>query len=617
MALVRESIPRERKSSIQDNSVAISWDVVENGIAEIVSDTTERGTGQNADFYVKKLGGNSLETDLSASVTGRCKGRYGYVDPDIEGVSRYHLVYAYNNSFYVRRGTNVYFLRNVDTSDSNSIDRAYGEQMGRFLYFAINDEGASAKGYRYDGNITASVAVTQSGGDLNFKFTSIVPNTNNGLVVGNSVIVTGTTDYDGTYLVKTVVDATNVTVDGTYTSAQSGTCEMYTMKYVDMTQQDAARMYGYMDDSLVAIGIGKNSKNVQVSQNDVGGEITDFTVSSNYGEGFSIFGIKSEITAHAFLLGYLVLSEPNRITFHKRKVSAYSGSTGVEQQETRTIEDSLTVSGMGSQSPDGLAVGEDNTLYIMDDDAKAIWAYRVGVRSSKKKISDSFTPTLENFYMRKGFLLIDKSTGYLSAWVSSVEGGFPDTILIYNPRTDSWGVDKGKQLSDPVYNPIDKEVYAFGISSPGIYKVWDETHSNDGIKIKMKLRSRPINGGDEYAQKEYDSSSIKVAALVESQSFTTRYFIDEDTSPDLEETKTFSDLPAQGASLAATWGQYVSGSGGGIRESDMTFRRYLNEDAISDFSRITIEIEEESFAPFFVYKPKLVIIPTEDQSDDF
>lgn len=624
MVLANNPIPTERKSQIQDRTAVISWDYCENGIADIEADVQEKGLGSTAEIYTKKLEGCSVKSTMSG-LTGRCLGSFGYVDPDIEATSalRFHNVYAYTNDsgkdcFYVYYNDAHHFLRDAETTDSNTINSLDGEQIGRYSYFAINNSNADAKTYRYDGNITASVAVTDGGGGkLQFAFSSIVPNNNTTLVVGNSVIISGTTDYDGTYTVTDVTDAVTVKAVGTYVSNQNGTAEMFTMKYLDMTEQLAARLYGYMDDSLVAVGVGAFSKVAEVSRNNNEGLISDFTVSSNYGYGFSIFGIKNEITATEFVLGYCVLSERNRITFHKRKVSAFSDGAGNEQQESRTIEDSLTLSGIGTRSKDGMIVGEDNTLFIADEDSKAIWSYQVGLRTSKKKISESFTPTLRDYDLSNAVLMLDKSRNYLICWVSSIAGGWNDTMLVYNPTTDGWGFDIGKQVTCPVYDPINKKIYGFDVATPRIIEVWDGSFSNLGSKIKMRLRSRPFNAGDEYIQKEYDSSSIKFGAETETQTATINYYIDEDTGADSTETRTMSDLIDDADAKAAAWGQYVSGSGGQLLNKPVKFKRYLNEDAISDFSRLTIEVEEESFAPFLVYKPKLIFIPTDDPSDDF
>lgn len=618
MALFNAPIPQEKKSAIQDKNVAISWDVVDGGIAELESDTRVKGVGINSLLYVKKFQGCSEYLPISG-VTGRCKGSFSYVDPDVEstGSKRFHLVFAYNNAFYAMYDGAVHFLRDTSTSDSLNLNHLDGEQLGRFAYFAVNNTGTSAKAYRYDGNITASVAVSDAGGGkLQLDFTNIVPNIQTTLVVGNTVVISGTSDYAGTYTVDTVNSATSVDVVGTYVSDQSGTAEMFTMKYVDETAQDAASLYGYLDDSLVAVGIGPNAKQVQVSINDVSGQITSFAISNDYGEGFSIYGLQREVVATAFISGYLCLSEPNRITFHSRKAASYD-SAGIEQQQTRTIEDALTASGIGTRSKNGMVVGDNNILYIADEDSKAIWAYRVGSRPDIKNISESFTPTLRNYDLTNAEMIYDRSRNYVICRCSSIPGGFPDISLVYNPRTGSWGIDSGKQANNMAYDPINKKLYAFDISTPRILEIWDDSYSNLGQKTRLLLRTRPINAGDDYVQKEYDSSSIKFGALSNTQGVVVSYFVDEESSADTSEEIDFSSLTFTNDSLAAAWGQYASGSGGGLVDRKMEFKRYLNEDSVSDFSRLTIQIEEESYAPFLVYQPKLVIIPTDDQSNDF
>lgn len=618
MALFEAPIPQENKSNIQDKNVGVSWDVVIGGIAELDSDTKVKGVGVNSSLYINKFEGASEYLPISG-VTGRSKGGFPYVDPDVEttGSKRFHLVFAYNNAFYVMYNGAIHFLRDTSVSEPLDLYGFDGEQLGRFAYFAVNNTGTSAKAYRYDGNITASTAVSDAGGGkLQLDFTNIVPNIQTTLVVGNTVTISGTTDYDGSYVVDTVNSATSVNVVGTYTSNQSGTSEMFTMKYVDELSQDAASLYGYMDDSLVAVGIGSNAKQVQVSVNDVGGQITDFSISNNYGQGFSIYGLQREVVATAFISGYLCLAEPNRITFHSRKAASYS-SSGAEQQQTRTIEDVLTASGIGTRSKNGMVVGDKNVLYIADEDSKAIWAYKIGSNPSIKNISESFTPTLKEYDLSEAEMVYDRSRNYVICRCSSISGGFTDTSLVYNIRTGSWGIDPNKQVNNMVYDPINKKIYAFDISSPRIIEVWDGSYSNLDQKTKLLLRSRPINNGDDYIQKEYDSSSIKFGALSKTQEVSVSYYTDENSSPDTSETVSFDSLSFSNDALAAAWGQYTSGAGGGLVNRNIEFRRYLNNDSVSDFSRLTIQIEEESFAPFLVYQPKLVIISTVDPSNDY
>lgn len=618
MAQVNSSITRERKSQEVDRSADLSWDYIENGIVSIVSDVNKKGLGSKQELYLEKLQGSSVVKDIPG-VTGRCKGSVFYRDPDIETdpALRSHFIFAYNTKFFVMYGDDIFFLRDVSGDDSNTLVDFDDEQIGRFLYIATNDEGASSKCYRYDGDIKSDVAITDGTGFLLLTFSNIVPNTNNSLFVGNTVIVAGTDNYDGQYIVTEVIDSTSVKVAGTYGADESGTAQAFTMKYVNQTSKDASRLLGYLDDSLVSVGIGGNSKRAQVSENDVGGEIDSFTTTSNYGGGFDVFGIQNEITATSFVLGYLILVEINRITFHKRRVSSFSAGAGVEQQESRTIEDSLTLTGVGSRSKKGIVVGEDNTLYIADEDAKAIWAYQVGLRSSKRKISASFSPTLDDYDMTNARLEIDKKRNFLICWVSSVPGGWTDTMLVYNFQTDSWGFDFGKKVTQGSYDPINKRLLAFDVSEPRIIEVFDGSYSNIGTPIKLFARTRPFNAGDEYVQKEYDSSSIKFGAEKEIQTVKVSYYVDENTSADTFEQRVMSDLGEGDTARLYLWGGYVPGSGGQRIKKDIKFKRYLNEDAVSDYSRLTIEIEEESFLPFFAYKPKVVFVPTEDQSDDF
>lgn len=614
MVIIPTRVPRKRKVDLSDSTVVENFAYIENGIVDIVNDTQTDSFKESPTLYLRKVEGCSVEKAITG-VTGRSKGAAVYVEQDasLDDDSRTMVLVAYNNKILGYRKGRWELLRDVETEDSYSVDRISFQQFQRYGYISINDPTMLDEIYLTKGTETGDITAAANGGSGEVDFTS----TAHGFTVGQTIEVSGTTSYDGTYTIVGVPDADTFSVTATYVADETGTWSGVRVTVQTESGMGSARLLGKADNSLVAILGGVASAEAIMSEKRLQGLFDDFVETTQLGGPLGLSGLSDDITATDYASGYTILAERDRLTFHRRKTLNVEVSSSI-QQDSDTMEDVLTTEGVGTESPDGLFTSGGN-VFVADDQRKCVWRYSLGSRPKLENLSLSASDTFRKFDMSNAQVIMDEKNQLLLCWVSTIVGGSNNRLLIYNLRTDKWSFDTGKPFSDPVWDPILKKVYAFDRATPQIVHVYDGTHSNLGNqKIRVKWRTRPINGGDEYILKEYDSSSIKFGYVNDTQEVMVNYYVDERGEFDISETKALPELSeAVSSQGAGAWGQYSWGSGGGSSDVNFIFKRYLNQDAVSDFSRLTIEVIEESSAPFICFDTKVRVIPTTDESDDF
>jgi len=612
MTIIEKKSPVQRKVALSDPDASVSYSYIENGIVEMTNDAQTKQFGKNKEFYVRKVEGCSVHKALTG-VTGLSKGGFLHVDRNVSNSNRDHLLFSYDNSIYVLRGGEQIFLRDVNVSDGYSIERMAAEQWRTYTHIVIGDPDMSAEAYRYTGEQTGAISAFADY-SATVAGTIEVTAAAHGFVTGNTVVISGTTNYNGTYIL-TVIDADTFYVTAVWVADDGASVWVGLQLSLETeTAMSAARLLGFMDETMVSGGVEENSGEGLYSKTKVSGEFGDFTSGTGIGDGGELSGILDTINAMKYVKGYCAVAEENTVTFHKRKIETDLVLGTVKRSDTQ--DKALTLTAVGTKSPKGLFL--DSALFILDDIRKTVFQYTVSSRPSLIDLGKDIFPSMKDYDMSKGELLVDPDKNLLLARVSSLAGGSLDTTLIYNFKSKGWSIDVDKNFQDMVFNPITRKILAFDTESAQILEIFDGGYSNLGEPISVKWRTRPINGGDEYIEKEYDTSSVKFGYVSDTQSAKINYYIDEQTEPDVTDEFDMPDIDDVGAGTGlGVWGKNVWGEGSASLSSQMKFKRKLNEDAVTDFSRLIIEITETSSAPFAAYKPKAVVLPTDNESDNF
>ena len=609
MVIIDDKISTGREQILKEDNASLDYGYVVNGIIDLVNDVQTDQLGKKPEFYVRKIEGYS-EHLLLTGVTGISKGSFMFVDPDTTKSNRSQMLVAYNDSIYAIQDGVQIFLRDVNTSDGYSITRLVGNQWRQFANLVIGDSTMSAEIYRYQGEQTGAITAVSDAGGGQIDLDS----TAHGFVAGNRITVSGTTDYNATYTVDSVPDADTIRVTATWTSDQTGTWTGLQLSLETETAMNAARVLGFMDETLVAGGIGANQSSALYSETSVSGEFSDFTSDTGVGDGGELSGILNTIRSMDYISGYCVVAEENRVTFHERKIET-DLVLGVVKK-SNTIEKLLTLNDIGTRSLRGLLVS--GSLFVLDDVRKTVFQYTISSRPKLQDQAKDLTPTFKNYDFSNGELLKDPDKNLLLVRCSSITGGLLDTTLLYNFKTESWSIDPDKNFRDMQFDPILRKIFAFDQTATRMVEVFDGGYSNLGKPITVKWRTNPINGGTEYVEKDFESASVKFGYLDESQSVDIKYYVDEKNTPDATDSFSVGDVEnIKDESKAGASGKYVSGSGGTEFDSRMTFKRRIFEGAVDNSSRLIIEINETSYAPFLAYKTRVRVSQTDNESDDY
>lgn len=601
----------------KDRRASFAFDRIINGVGTILDNTKRIRQGKiQLPQYVEKLKGYVDKAEIPGA-NGGGRGGIMYVDPDQTSANRERIIYAMNNEIRLYDVTNEtdVLLRDVNDVDSFTLTFLSGVQAKRFGYFVIGDSTMSAEFYKYSNTSGGSItAFTDYSGTV--AGTVKVTSATHGMITGNTVIITGTTNYNGTFVI-TVIDASNFYITAAWVSDDAtGDWTGHTLTKAGATALNAARLIWKMDDRLMAVGMGDNSSTVQYSHLRSGGDFSVFTSSTDTDGGGTLSGSLDSITALSFIKGYGLAIQDNSTSAHTIETLDVSGTGRIK--DTKTIVEELSLSGIGVGSPKGV-VESDDLVFLATED-KGVYQYDPISRRAEKRLIDltkDFRPTLDNFDFSDSSIIHNEKTNRLYVTCSDTAGIGANRIFVYDFDTKAWSLDEGKRANQLFYAPLSSKVFGTSSSNGEIQLLYSESYQNKGINVGLSAETRMYELGDIYRNKAFVSLSVEVGAQSPDQEFTFEVFVDDDTDPVVTETKSVAELiSAGGGGASGAWGG-VSWGSGAIKAGGIGFVRYFYDGFVRDFQRISVRVVEESAFRSVIREPSIRYILTDDKIDSF
>lgn len=731
---------------ILDKTVSLAYDRVLNGIAQLFNDTQRERMGtQDYEQYIAKAEGYSVKQTITGA-TGGCKGALMYIDPDPTGTDRARIIFAYNNKIYLYsiEDDNYVLIRDAEDQDSYTISYLSGVQMKHYAYFCVGDTGQSAALYRYagtsTGSITALAAMTGSisayakpTGSITAyaeatATTTTITSAAHGLLDTESITITSTTNYDGTYAVSGVttntfiitcvftsdeatgtwasndkvtctdaahgmVDGDEITIstttnyDGTYTiedvatntfvidtayvaddatgtwvatgkttvtSASHGMSngnevtitgttsynDTYTLTNVatntfviaeafvaddatgtwtgetlteeTQTALNASRLLGKMDNRLMAVGMGTNSSVVQYSFFESSGVFDDWTSSSTTDEGGTLSGSLGASNAFAFAKGMAIVFEEDQITVHF--IETIDDAISGRLKDTKTIDDSRTMAGMGVESAKGVTVYNDKVFFATKD--KGIYSYDATSKAPLVDLTKNFRPLIKDYDFSDAAIIADPIKNLLIVSCASTSDGAQDTLFVYNFDTKTWCFDNGKMVNQLFWDKINGKVFGMSAAENEIHELYDGGYTNNETAIEVSAETRMYDMGDRHRMKRFITMSVIVGAVNDSQSFKFEVFVNHDNNPVVSETKNIAEYLSVQGKGEASWGDTLF-AGGQPAVGTLSYLTFFYDFFVPDFETISVRITESGSNNAVIHQPVIRFSETNDKIDSF
>lgn len=570
------------------------------------------GRRKYPEYVIKGEGYTVVQTVTGETTPGR--GGFMYKHPNPTTTNRSRLFSAFGDKIFMFDITNntLVMVRDVATLDSATISFMSGVQAKTSLYMAVGDSTLTSSLFKYDDTSTGSITAFADAGGGEVTVTSAT----HGMETGNTVVITGTTSYNGTFVI-TKVDANDYKITTAFVADDAtGTWTGDTVTKETMTALVAARLLGKLDDRIMSAGTGDSNDKVQYSKLKTDGNFTDFTSSTATDGGGVLSGSLGAVTALGELKGFALVSESNQITVHTIGTQDVSGTGRIK--DTVTINEEVTLSGIGTDSPKGLAVINDNAYIVTR--RKGIYKYDPLGRSTAQRLTDltaKFRPLFAEFDLSSSSVIEDQKNNRLLVTASSEEDIGADTIFTNTFDTKSWAFDDGKSVNQVFWDSVNQKTFGLSSIVSEIHELYDGQFQNDTDDISMSAETRLFSADDRHRNKRYISTSILLGASDENQEFLIEYFVDDDDEPAFSETVAVADFinitgTAEQGSGESIWAGGVPGASG-----QLGYLHYFHNGFIPDFDRISVRVTETSPFKSALHQPKIKYSLKDDELDSF
>lgn len=605
--------PRPAPRVTSDSTAIDGFADVRGGVIDTFNDTNQKYKGkQFLPLFARKLEGYSIINKID-SVSAPTRGAAMWIDPDTSAQNRFHKVWAAKDKIYLTDESGTIELRDVD-ADGYSIVRLVGAMAKNNLYIVIGDSGMDSKVYKYIGSNSSSAACTDGGaGEVN------VESTEHGLVVGMTVTISGTTDYDGDVVVTDVTDNDNFKFSDTYTSDQAG--EFSVSKQIGlqtMTGMRAASHVMYWEQRLAVTGVGSNQSLPQYSEINISGNFNNFVVDTTTDGAGDFYGNLGGITCMIEHAGYGVLAETQKMTVHSIGAPIPAGTSYIRDPDT--LRENLTVSGFGTRSPFGVVSARGAVYYI--DPSSGVFELVIsttvsGFSKKNKDLTETWKSEFLKYDTRDACVTYDSVQDLLLvSGVSTADGGASDIVLIYSFRTGRWSSDPGKRSRQIIASPDEKKLYGFGSTDPEIQHFFDGSYNDAGEEKQLFAWTRMYDAGRRSVYKELENTTVIIGIHPEVTSMLFEIVLG-DGSVATDANVNLADFAGSvKRAVPGEWADYQFGYGSFDIESDFVFRQYYNWDYVDNFQRMSVRLTETSNYPCLFYIPEVVTIISDDFAED-
>ena len=604
--------PESAPSVISDREAVESFSDVQGGFIDTFNDTAQKYKGkQFLPIYVQKLEGYTVINEISGE-TKPTKGAAMWTDPETSASNRFHKLWAVDNKIYLTTDDGTVELKDV-TDDGFTITRMVGVMAKNNLYIILGDTKMDAQVYKYIGANTAAVAFTDNGGG-EILATSV----SHGLITGMTVTNADTTDYNGAFVI-TVLGVDTFKFTDTYVGDESGFWSVSKQIAIQpMTAMRAASNIMYWGQRLCVTGVGSDKSLPIYSVLNISGNFTDFTVSTDATGGGDFYGDLAGINCMFNHDGYGILLSAGSLTVHSFKPPLVLSTSTLKNPDT--LNESLTVSNLGTQSPFG-AISARGAVFVCDP-SSGVFEVTISntIAGFSRKVKE-LTKSWKSQFLK--FDTSDAAVDYdsvrdllLVSGVSTSSGGASDIVLVYSFRTGRWSSDPGKRARQIIASKEEKKLYGFGSTSPEIQNFFDGTHNDDGREKKLVAWTRMYDGGRRSLLKEHESTT-QIFGLNPGTENILFEFIDGQGNALTNTTIDVTDEAAiTKTSVPGEWGDYQPGAGSFDIEENFSFKQYYNDDAIDDFQRISVRLTEESIYPCLFFVPEILANLSSDFAED-
>ena len=605
-----KSIKPFKQKTVMSNDTSLAYAYFENVLVQYINSAPNPQTGKRVPLvFAKTIGGYTIDEVISG-VTGSCNGRMKYVaigaDPYKE-----RIIFGYEDKIFLKTSAGITLLRDVD-ADGYSIEFLQGQQFGRFGYVSIADETLTGHAYIYRPLMDITAVADNGSGDARFTVAG------HGLLSGDSLDITQTTDYNGTHTIVVISANTFDVTSLTYVSDQTGKADFDGLALQTMSGLPAIQGFGRTNNRLTAIEYGEFANNVLGSEVVASGYFRSFTVGTSISSGVEFSGIENEVSLQLYSKATTFCIEEGRISAHKIEYMEV-GSTLTLNPET--TYGPYTMDGVGTKSKYGGVVGPNGELYIADEENKSVYMYTLGRYPKLVNLSEYQQDFFTQYDMTDSSVQVDKKRRLLYVTASSVADGVQDTVLVYNFDTKVWSVDTGKTIKFITTFYDSGNTWGFDNLDPKTYSVYDGTFTNLGAEIACELRSYPFTSGDQYNENDYDRSAILFGIQSEEDEIYVSYYKNELPDADYTTMVDLSNIDIDKTSSPfGAYGKYALGLGSRLRENDprntATWTRFRNDAGLSLFSTLSVGIKFSTKTQLFVFEPKLMMAITDDDAED-
>ena len=489
---------------ISDSDTTGSFADVRNGIIEAVYDAPQKYKGKYLlPMYASKTEGYTVLDvikDNGEAIKSGVRGGVMWVNHDETADNRFHLLFAIKNKIYLKDGSDVVELYDVEDKDGYTIKKLIGAQAKNNVYLCIGDKNMDAELYKYIGYVSKKGTTSDGGGGTVTNILTV----QHGLITGMTVVV------DSTGYEVTVVDDDNFKITKAYSSSEtvSWTATKQFVKATMAGMRAASRII-FWNNRLAVTGCAENKSAAQFSETNIFGNFKVFTVGMETTDGGDFYGNLGGVNCMKEHDGYACLLEAQKITFHKEKDAIVSGGAYVRNPDT--LEDKLTVSGTGTTSPFGAVSARGKLFYL--DGVSGVFALDVrrtiaGYSNGNENLMETWKKEFKNYDASDGFIEYDNERDLLLVGVASIAGGIIDTVLIYSFSSRRWSVMDGKRANQLIVSSEESKIYGFGSLEPEVHHFFDGSFNDAGKDQEFSAWTQYFDGGRRTMYKEFDSYNV-------------------------------------------------------------------------------------------------------------
>ena len=596
MTLIPGNIPKPSATrEYREQDLSLAYQLIVNARATLFNDAIRNRLG-NASYpvYADKIEGYTMETEVSGA-TGAAKGGLMWTNPDVSTENRSRLIFCFNNKVYMRIiGLSLTVLL-YDTGDTagDDIDFLDGVQATEFGYFVVGNDDATynLRLLVYSGPSTGAITAFADAGGGIVAVTSV----GHGMIEGNTVFITGTTNYNGTFVVQSGGTNDIINITATWVSDDAtGTFEGNRMLLTPVTALSPGRFIGIAENRLAVTGVGSQQTSNQFSILEEDLDFDDFTSSSIETGGGIYTGNEGATTALKGIGGYMLVFERQRVGVHEIKFEAQG--TGIIKS-TGTLRKDLTLDGIGASSPKSVVEVDGIVFFVTPQGDVYQWNIE-NTRNPLTELTKSFSPILENFDFERAAIGYDYKRKILCVSCAEVQDGSLDTIFLYDFTTQTWSLDNGKAVNQFFWDEIGQQLWGLSSTTNELHKIFDGTYRNDETDIQISVETGMIDGGSDSTLKDFVNNHVIVGAEDSDQEFTFDIFTDQSTEPSLTLAKSAAGLIDVSQDVSGAWG--TVGWGGGklsdasSESSSVQRLHHFNETLVDRFDRISMRISETS-----------------------